>query len=1429
MKSKRAWWLVLWLLLLPASLGAEVRFTVRHFSTADGLPSNTVRSILQDSKGFLWIGTANGLCRTDGHSFITMNLRGEGRFSAVSGTVTNLWEDSDHYLWILCSPGNVVCYDLERDCFVNYAFRPEIPTLYNTGWQEMQNGDVWLWGVEGICRVRKLSDRSLESRWFSQVSGELATDNVKDVCEDASGRIWVGTDKGLFRLQGDSLVCVDAATRALKLLSYRETVYVLTKAAEVLVCRDDSLQRVPLGLSSFSYRHAFRQGSDMIILALNRAYRFDLDTFTVREDRFLTHRNARVFADDRNCWIFNQSQRIVRVGLDGSGESDLNLDGNGNGRETSGSRYLFGYDRFDNTWIASNSGGLFVQEAAGGKLWHYQASDRLPSGQKAIPSNYLLALQVDDEGNVWLGSERAGLSCLTPVVSETGQVYPESPRIMNRSNTVRMIKLEGDTLFVSTRVGGFYRYDQALNLLGKTDLSSSVYALASDSAGRVWKGTRGGGLSVDGRSFLYDRNDNTTLRDNNIYDFYCDSRGRMWVASFGGGLELAYEKPEGGWGFRAVPMPSYGTRFVRDIDVDAAGRLWMATNDGLCVAHPDSLAVGKESLSHFSIQNGNFCANEVTCLLPHRDGMWVGTIGFGLLYCSLTAGKLSWETFTTGQGLVNNNVQSLCRDAWGNLWIGTELGISKMEPERRVFRNYLFSEQMSGNVCNEKSVCLLPDGRLVFGTDYGMLVVNPDSLSSPLVNRDVVFTDLLVNGVSVYSPENGVALPQALAYANRIRLRHFENSLEIHFSSFDYCGMRHPQYRYRLNGYDKDWSQPGAQESATYKNLRPGTYRFEVELCDPSGVQSEESGLSIRIKAPWWGRWWAVALWVFLLGGLLGWLFWSRYQAAKSRREAELEKELSAFRQRFFSNLLHEFRTPLSLIQAALEKFRNTPSIPSLAQPSVSTMQKGLDRMKRLSDQIMEISKIQEGRATVSLQETDVTAFLGEVCETFRELAQTKHMDYTVGLGAPFAMAVDRGHLDKIAYNLISNAFKYTPDGGHIAVEAGPVADGSEYRFSVSDNGIGISPEKQVLLFSRYAAKSSVADSVGIGLNLTRELVTILRGAIDYKEREGGGSVFTVSLPVGLENSLPSGLAKDSSPLSDKVSETDILGTVSADIDTPGAVSAGTDSPETREKPANPQRLLIVEDDADIRGLLAGEFSAWFEVHTANDGLSGLERARELAPDLILCDVLMPRMNGYELTRQLKKDFETCHIPVVLLTALSAPEQQIQGYEEGADAYVAKPFRLDVLRACIFQQIEQRRKLREKYARAAGVAQPILCSSSLDRQFLDKLNALILERLEDADISIQDLTDSLNVSRTVFYNKVKGITGCAPVEYLRELRLKKAAELILSSAELNIKQISFAVGFNDPLYFSKCFKKQFGVSPSAYKNQPSAYKDRPTA
>lgn len=1412
-------WLLLTLLISNTYAGIELRS--KQMRTSDGLPSNSVRYIYQDSKGFLWLGTLNGLSRYDGNSFLTFQPGAgkDDRISLADNRINRLVEDKNGYLWVATTPELYSCYDLENARFVDFTGTRNLEQNYSN-LLVASNGDVWLWHAgNGVRRVVVSKEkRGMTSMEFKTEHGNLSDNRVQFVSEDATGKMWFGTMRGLVSFHKGKYKIEDQKGNFIFSQAYKDDMYFLTTTGEIYcyVTATGELKK-KTALSQEAGRitptGSLLLKNKWVIFTANGVYNFNFTSQQASFDSELKIKQGNVICDNKgNYWIYNHTGRVYYILAQTGVMKEFQLIPEDKLSYIDYERYHMVHDSRGIVWISTYGNGLFAYNTTEDKLEHFVSDEKNAS---PISSDFLLYVMEDRAGGIWVSSEYSGLSRITIANEGITRVFPESSELFDRSNTIRMLtRMQSGDIWLGTRKGGLYNYDVHLNpKVSNQYFHSSVYAILEDREGRTWMGTRGDGLKIDNTWYKHVASDPNSLANDHIFSLYRDRQNRVWIGTFGGGLDLAVPTASGKYEFRHFFQQKYGLRMIRVMEEDENGLVWMGTSEGICVFHPDSLIANADNYHLFSYTNGKFCSNEIRCLYPDKKGrMWVGTSGAGLNLCELTDNSetLKYEHYGTSEGLVNDVVQAILSDESGRLWIATEYGISKFNPENRSFENYLFSSYTLGNVYSENSACLGVDGKLLFGTNYGLTVVDPRKIPSNESFSPVVFTNLYVNGIQVNPEMEDSPLKQSLSYSDEITLRYFQNSFLLDFSTFDYSDSGQTKYMYWLENYDKTWSAPSSLNFASYKYLEPGTYLLHVKSCNGAGIWNErETVLKIVIVAPFWKTGWAMLGYFVLIVVALYFAFRIVRDFNRLRNRVDVEKQLTEYKLVFFTNISHEFRTPLTLIQGALEKIQRVNDIPRELTHPLHTMEKSTRRMLRLINQLLEFRKMQNNKLTLSLEETDVIAFLYEIFLSFGDVAEQKNMSFRfLPSVASYKMFIDKGNVDKVAYNILSNAFKYTPSDGEILFTVHVDEEKHVLQIQVSDTGVGIPKEKQNELFKRFMQSSFSGDSIGVGLHLTHELVQVHKGSIEYAANEGAGSVFTVCLPTDKTVYAESDfLIPGNALMKEAAGQAQHLLELSEELP----------EPEKLAVPLNKRKVLIIEDDNDIREFLKEEVGIYFEVEVAADGTSGFEKACTYDADLIICDVLMPGMTGFEVTRKLKSDFATSHIPIILLTALNSPEKHFEGIEAGADAYIAKPFSIKLLLARAFRLIEQRDKLREKFSSEPGLVRAAMYTTDRDKEFADRLAVILEQHLSRPDFSMDEFAQLVNLRRTVFYKKLRGVTGYSPSEYLRIVRMKKAAELLLSKENYTVAEVSYKVGINDPFYFSKCFKTQFGVAPSVYQ------------
>lgn len=1398
---------------------ADIEIRSTRITTSDGLANNSVRCIYQDSKGFIWFGTQNGLSRFDGNSFITFRPQQDRNTSLSDHRVHSLVEDRNGFLWIATQADLISCFDLKSDRFVDYSGNGTAAIRHYRRVLLTGKGEVWLWGQRDGCRRVVYRNGSFSSQDFDR-KHILMTDEVNDLRQDKEGHIWVATDKGLFCWDGDRMQAVGTGHALWKLKLYNRNVYCIAKNGDLFRC-DGRMNFVVLEEDTPMSRYLLTESmvlkNELYIFTSNGGYCYDMDKGGLKkaEAPYDAPNIGIVYDNLRNCWLYNKTGSLYYVEKSTGKVTRFQPMSETNINFIDVERYQIVQDDRGIIWITTYGNGLFAYDKNTGEMKHLQANENDLQGH--LGSNFIQALQVDRSGNVWVSSEYAGLSCINVVNEGAKCIYPYGTLSADWGNAIRMLEKNKDgNIYVGNRNGDVYEYTPDLERILKRDrFNTNVYATLTDENGVEWCATRVRGVLIGNKEYRHDAEDPSSLAFDETFCLLQDKKKNIWIGTFGGGLDLAVPK-DNGYIFRHFFTETYGMKRIRVLCEDRNGWIWVGTSEGLYCFYPDRLLENSNDYYQYTLDKGAIKTDEIRSIVMDSKGrMWVAETGAGFAVCTSDAdySNLKFEHYGVSDGLINSMVLGFVEDLQGNMWITTEYGVSRFDLQNKTFENFLFSSNLQGNVYSDNSTLRLDDGRLAFGSRYGLTVVDPLKLNRSDLSNQVVFTDLKLNDESVRPGQPDSPLDSALAYSSVINLRYDQNSFKMEFSVMDYSGSGKSKYVYRLENYDKEWSLPSPLSFATYKNLSPGTYYLHVKACNSLGIWSDkESVMKIVVSPPFWKTGWAYVLYIFVSLVLLYFVYQMLNKMNTLRYKIAMEEQLTEYKLVFFTNISHEFRTPLTLIQGALEKFHRIGGLSKDQAASIKIMDKSTQRMLRLINQLLEFRKMQNHKLSLALEEMDVVPFLQDIFHSFADIAESKKMDYVFESDRDsYKMFVDKGHLDKIVYNLLSNAFKYTPSQGRVVFDVSVDENEKKLRLQVSDTGVGIPKQKQGELFHRFMQSSFSGSSMGVGLHLTHELVTLLKGTIRFSENPQGGSIFTVVLPT--DSSLyeeKDFLVPDNVILREEMeAEKQFAKEMKREV-------LDIDVPDFAQSPLNKRKVLIVEDDMDVCNFLKQEISPYFEVLTASNGNEGFEIAKNMELDLIISDVMMPVCSGFDMTRKLKTDLATSHIPIILLTALDSEDNHVKGVGVGADAYITKPFSMQLLLTRAFKLIEQREKLKEKFSNDPKSVRSVLCSSDADKQFVDKMIKVVESQLSNAQFSVDDFAAMMCMGRSLFYRKVRGVTGYSPNEYIRIMRMKKAA-MLLRETNMTVAEVSYQVGLNDPFYFSKCFKSQFGITPSAYQ------------
>ena len=1021
-----------------------------------------------------------------------------------------------------------------------------------------------------------------------------------------------------------------------------------------------------------------------------------------------------------------------------------------------------------------------------------------------------------------------------------------------------------------------------------TPMTGTAYFVIQDSKGIIWIATKGDGLvraestSSSGMSYkltryLHHEDDMYSLSDNNVYCVYEDHNGRIWAATFGSGINYLTENEDGKVMFinhrnnlKGYPIdPCYKARFITS---DNNGRLWVGTTTG-AVAFDENFKKPEDvQFYHFSRMPNDtqsLSNNDVHWIIPTKNKeLYLATFGGGLnkLVSISEDGHGTFKSYSVQDGLPSDVLLSIREDNKQNLWMSTENGICKFVPSGERFESYDERSITFPVRFSEAASALTAKGSMLFGASGGVFIFNPDSIRKSSYVPPVVFSKLMVTNEEIV-PGDKSLLRVDIDDTEQLVLSHKENIFSVQFAALDYTNPQNVQYAYILDGFEKQWTFADKQRNVTYTNLPKGEYVLRVRSTNSDGVWVDnERTLNIVILPSFWETPVAYVLYVLFILIIILVAVYILFTIYRLKHEVSVEQQISDIKLRFFTNISHELRTPLTLIAGPVEQVLKNDKLPADAREQLVVVERNTNRMLRLVNQILDFRKIQNKKMKMQVQRVDVVPFVRKVMDNFEAVAEEHRIDFLFETEKQHLyLWVDVDKLEKIVFNLLSNAFKYTPNGKMITIFIRE--DENTVSIGVQDQGIGIAENKKKSLFVRF---ENLVDknlfnqaSTGIGLSLVKELVEMHKATISVDSRLGEGSCFKVDFLKGKEHyDGEAEFILEDAEVPARMGQ--VVDIANASLQSETLVAADgrgvEESPSEKETSAednSKELMLLVEDNQELREFLRSIFTPMYRVVEAADGMEGWIKALKYLPDIIISDVMMPEKDGIEMTRELRADMTTSHIPIILLTAKTTIESKLEGLEYGADDYITKPFSATYLQARVENLLMQRKKLQNFYRDSlmhinmsavsgespvpadvmpgeAGKTAPeqegqqlqsqtqlqptVPDMSPNDRKFMDKLVELMEQNMDNGDLVVDDLVRELAVSRSVFFKKLKTLTGLAPIEFIKEIRIKRATQLI-ETGEFNMTQISYMVGINDPRYFSKCFKAQVGMTPTEYKEK----------
>jgi len=1323
--------------------------------------------IYQDSRGFMWIGTLDGLYRYDGYSYKTYRIDNSG---ISSNMVIALDEDSKGNIWIATYGKGICKLNPHDDTFTNYEDKGSQYNITNdvTTLLVDNHDHIWIGNWLGANRVKMDNNmervKEVQQVKFATDEAELQS-QIKSLFQDKDGNIWIGTNLFTYRLKDHS--------KDLNIENF-----------ERFACSGDNISQFEDGVLVAGNNLCSITKSNNAY-ALNILNSYDALLALYHDNVLWLGRRDGISCMTRNA--NNEWHVVKRL------SSDFSATRLGSNITTSMIK-----DDIGQIWVGTRGGGVNIISTTPKRFAHYRKT--LKKG--SLANNLTRCIFEDSNENLWIGTEEGGVNFLKKngnYSKDFKHVDVNNSEFENRVYAIEEMPTPDSKQHKSLIwLGSSYPNNlfainpntlELKNLNPPVDNISFVFCLEAENDTCLWAGTYNEGLW----RITMDTKGNIKRFDN--YTPETESATLSFI--------------------------------IRSIFKDSKGNIWIGTDKGLNRISASETQKKHPKFEKFTVGEGQKHLNHdyILQVFESENGtIWIGSMGGGLMrYSENTAtGDYYFTTITMNDGLPNNSIKSIVEDDEGNLWLATNKGLSCYKPADGSIINFDKEDGLQENEFGEICGIKRHNGELVFGGINGF---NTFYTKEPEVNNKkprLYFTDLLILNKEVFSGDtidNQILLNQSIEYTENLTLEYKHNSFSIGFVGIHYDAPQKHQYRYILEGFDEEWYKASPQHRiAKYTNIPDGEYTFKVMGTNGDNIWSNRPiELKIKIKPPLYRSYKALILYCILLMLLAYFVYRMAKTVSQRKRDlllAKVEKnkveEISKAKLQFFTNISHEFRTPLSLITAPLEQLLSDKNEMDKEKQAykLKVIKHNTGLMMRLVNQLLDFRKLDQNKLRLKPSKQNINEFLENIYSAFEILAKQKNIDYQyLGISSTTDVWIDVEKMEKVIYNLLSNAFKFTPDNGQIILKADVNADKGMYSISVTDTGIGIDADEAEHIFERYyqsTGKNNMGGT-GIGLALSKGIVDLHKGKIGFTSNTPEGTTFFVKLKTGNKHFSTDTMTE--SELNKQI----LMPEFEAVIDN---TEANSDAKALSDK----AKLLIVEDNYELRKQLKDIFEAEFVIYEAENGLIGKDECNNKQPDLIISDVMMPEMDGIEMCKIIKDNEATSHIPILLLTAKNTDDTRVDGYVTGADGYLAKPFNIEVLKARVKSLMDNREKMRLRFQKDIEINPEIISNTPADAKFLEKILARIEENLSESEYSVEQLADDYGVSRIYLNRKIKALTGETTNQFMRNIRLKHAAEL-LKQNKLNISEVTWKVGYNDLRTFRKRFKEKFGMSPSDYAKQ----------
>ncbi|QZK90073.1 response regulator [Flavobacterium sp. CHNK8] len=1339
-----------------------------------------ISSIVQDKNGFIWVGTNGaGLYRYDGVNYFGYK-HDKKQGSVNSNFIYATFIDSKNNLWIGTDEG-LCLYNRDLDNFTKINIQDAIVKGYEQPITiktitEDNNGNIIL-GSYGFG-LFKLHVKTLKASLIHSKVLEKPNFLIKCSVKNKQGILYLGTSYGLLEIDINGKV---------------KQVYKDKFKREPLL---DDIESLVIDKFGYLWLGTTENG---LIKIKPETDNYQFENFFITKNKILS--------------IIQSSQDYILCGTENDGLLVVNNKGEvlkkylhskyNNFSLKSNSVWSLYEDKEQRLWLGYFNKGLGVFDKPNNK---FNSLESLVNNDNSLQTSYVTSIVKDKKGNLILSTEGGGLD----IYNLSAKTYIH----VNKNNQ---------------------NYFSGLDAV-------DIQTIFIDSKQNIWVGSWDRGIyflkNGTTRFINYNTTNTAGLKSNRIFSFSEDSRGRIWIGTFIKGLHYFDNKSNTFVHCNTKPFTenALDQAFIRKVFVDSDDILWVGTILGLYQVNllaDSSFRVTKMRDQMFNDKTKYNGIQTILSIYESNDKkIWIGTDGEGLF--SYTKKSKIFSNYDDFPGFEEKSVRAIISDNNGSLWISGGSGLTKLDFKKKQSTNFNKDDGLVDNEFNNNAVFKDGNGELYFGGYEGVNYFNPNEIKKTEKAPSLYFSDFKLFNKSVKPNEENAPLTKVISQTKEIVLNHAQSVFTIEYVGINYNYSKKNQYAYYLEGFEKDWNYVGNNRTATYTNLEPGTYVFKVKSANADGSWSNvQLELKIKILPPWWKTIWAYLIYAAILLFLIKYfnkIYQNRFKAKQAiilEREKTIQVEkLNNKKLQFFTNISHEFRTPLTLIINPLEDILRSKNVSREIHNKLKIVHKSSDRLSRLINELMDFNKLEFNKIFLQVKKIEVIAFVQEIIGYFDEEAAARNI--TIDFDSELEKLedwLDPKMLEKIIFNIISNAFKFTPDNGFITISIDELnsqdsllINGNKvpsFSITISDTGSGIHKEDLKRIFDRFYQVNNLNKdyygSTGIGLEVVKEFVELHKGNIDVESTLGEGTKFIVIFPLGnsfyKENEVVNEVFEIEKNKNKFLFESNKYQADDEQIANESITEIVTDT-------AKEYTVLIVEDNLELRNYLKAELSKSYKVITAENGKKGYELAVHKLPDIIITDVIMPVMDGLQLCKIIKGDLKTSHIPLLMLSAKAMVQDRIEGIDSGADIYLSKPFELDILKSSLAQLITSRQIMFKKFY--TGITkQGKEKTTSLDNDFIQKILHFINENLSESELSVELLSSKVFLSRSQLYRKIKTLTGVSVNEFIRNVRLEKAKQLLeQGNKNVNINEISYKVGFTSPSYFAKCYKIKYGHLPT---------------